>query len=79
MTTLRKRKAVKQINRKVILNIFRNSGEISVSELSKKVDLSKTTLMKIINYYIGKGLGSGVIMENEIKRGGMCMQKKRFV
>jgi len=56
MTTLRKRKAVKQINRKVILNILRNSGEISVSELSKKVDLSKTTLMKIMNYYIGKGL-----------------------
>ncbi len=56
MTTLRKRKAVKQINRKVILNILRNSGEISIAELSKKVDLSKTTLMKIMNYYIGKGL-----------------------
>jgi len=56
MTTLRKRKAVKQINRKVILGVLRNSGEISIAELSKKVDLSKTTLMKIMNYYIGKGL-----------------------
>jgi len=56
MTTLRKRKAVKQINRKVILNILRHSGEISIAKLSKKVDLSKTALMKIMNYYIGKGL-----------------------
>jgi len=64
MVVLKKRKAVEQINRKAILSILRNSGEISVAELSKKVDLSKTTLMKIINYYIGKELGSGVIMEN---------------
>jgi len=56
MTTLKKRKAVKQINRKVILNILRNSGETSIAELSKKVDLSKTTLMNIMNYYISKGL-----------------------
>mgnify|MGYP001076259387 CR=1 FL=1 len=56
MAVLKKRKVVKQINRKTILAILRNSGEISVAELSKKVDLSKTTLMDIMNYYIGKEL-----------------------
>ena len=56
MAVLKKRKVVKQTNRKTILAILRNSGEISVAELSKKVDLSKTTLMDIMNYYIGKEL-----------------------
>ena len=56
MAVLKKRKAIKQTNRKAILGILRNSGEISVAELSKKVDLSKTTLMKIMNYHIGKEL-----------------------
>jgi predicted NBD/HSP70 family sugar kinase/predicted transcriptional regulator len=56
MTTIRKQKALKKINRKVILNILRNSGEVSISELSKKVNLSKPTLMNIMNYYINKGL-----------------------
>ncbi len=56
MIVLKKRKIIKQTNRKAILGILRNSEKISVLELSKKVDLSKTTLMKIINYYIGKGL-----------------------
>ena len=52
MPTIRKQKALKKINRKVILNILRNSGEVSISELSKKVNLSKPTLMNIMNYYI---------------------------
>ncbi len=56
MTSVRKQKTIKQINRKVILNLLRNSGELSISELSKKANLSKPTLMKIMNYYIKKGL-----------------------
>ena len=56
MFSIKKRKALKQTNRKVILNILRNSGEMSIAELSKKVSLSKPTLMNIINYYLGKGL-----------------------
>ena len=56
MTSVRKQKTLKQVNRKVILNILRNSGELLITELSKKVDLSKPTLMKIMNYYIGEGL-----------------------
>ena len=56
MKILGKQKILKSINRKVILSILRNSGEMSVAKLSKKAKLSKTTLMKIMNYYIDKGL-----------------------
>lgn len=56
MTSIRKQKTLKQINRKVILNILRNSGELSIAELSKEANLSKQTLMKIMNYYTKNGL-----------------------
>ncbi|MBM3703028.1 MAG: ROK family transcriptional regulator [Actinobacteria bacterium] len=52
MTSVKKQKTLKQANRKVILNILRDSGEISVADLSKEVNLSKPTLMTIINYYL---------------------------
>ena len=69
MTSVRKQKTLKQINRKVILNILRNSGELSISELSKKVNLSKPTLM---NYYIRNRLitiaGKGSSTEEGGKR-----------
>ncbi len=54
MTPIGKQKILKQTNRKAILNILRTSGEISVAELSSKVNLSKTTLMKIMKYYTDK-------------------------
>jgi predicted transcriptional regulator len=56
MTSVRKQKTIKQINRKVILNLLRNSGEMSISDISKKISLSKPTLMKIMNHYMKKGL-----------------------
>ena len=54
MTPIGKQKILKQTHRKAILNILRTSGEISVAELSGKVNLSKTTLMKIMKYYTDK-------------------------
>jgi predicted NBD/HSP70 family sugar kinase len=56
MIPIKKQKALKQTNRKIILNIFRNSGEISVSDLAKEVSLSKPTLITIINYYLKKDM-----------------------
>ena len=38
------------------MNVLRNCGEISVAGLSKKVNLSKQTLMKIMNYYTENGM-----------------------
>lgn len=72
MTSIRKQKTLKQINRKAILNVLRNSGKLEISELSKKVNLSKPTLMKIMNHYIKKGLviiaGKGSSTEEGGKR-----------
>jgi predicted NBD/HSP70 family sugar kinase/predicted transcriptional regulator len=56
MTSVRKQKILKQINRKIILNLLRNSDEMSISNISKKVNLSKPTLMKIMNHYIKEEL-----------------------
>jgi len=56
MTTLGKQKILKQINRKHILNMLREYDEIAIAELSEKVNLSKPTIMKIMKYYIDKGL-----------------------
>jgi len=56
MISIKKQKTLKQTNRKVILNILRDSGEISIADLSKEVNLSKPTLMTIINYYLKNGL-----------------------
>jgi N-acetylglucosamine repressor len=55
MVTLGKQKILKQINRKHILNLMRSSDELSVSDISAQVNLSKPTLMKIMKYYVDKG------------------------
>ncbi|MGM0365358.1 MAG: ROK family protein [Actinomycetota bacterium] len=56
MAILSKQKLLKQNNRKAILNILRKSKGMAVAELSTKANLSKTTLMKIMNYYVKKDL-----------------------
>jgi len=70
MTFVRKQKTLKQINRKVILNILRNSGELSIAELSKEVNLSKPTLMTIMNYYIENKLVVIAGKGNSTEEGG---------
>ena len=70
MTSVRKQKTLKQINRKVILNILRNSGELSIAELSKEVNLSKPTLMTIMNYYIENKLVVIAGKGNSTEEGG---------
>lgn len=54
-----KPKTLKKSNRKTILNLLRSSEETTVNEIHKQAGLSKTTVMKIINYY----LQSGFILE----------------
>ncbi len=70
MVVIRKQKTLKYTNRKAILEILRCSGEMSIAELSKKVKLSKTTLMKIMNYYIKKGLVINVGKGRSTEEGG---------
>ena len=70
MESANKRKTLKQMNRKIILNIMRNSKELSISDLSKKVNLSKPTLIKIINFYKNKGLVNTIGKGNSTQEGG---------
>lgn len=70
MIPVKKQKTLKQTNRKVILNILRDSGEISVANLSKEVNLSKPTLMTIINYYLKKGLVVNMGKGDSTEEGG---------
>jgi predicted NBD/HSP70 family sugar kinase len=61
-----KPKTLKRNNRKVILDYLRAAGETTVAEISAYIELSKTTVMKIIEYYVkenivlplGKGLST---------------------
>ncbi len=70
MIPIKKPKTLKQTNRKVILSILRYSGEVSIADLSRKVNLSKPTLMAIIDYYLKKGLVVNVGKGNSTEEGG---------
>ncbi len=50
-----KPRTLKKNNRRVVLDLLRNSGEMTVAEISERVSLSKTTIMKIIDYLTGTG------------------------
>ena len=61
-----KPKVLKRNNRKTILDLLRSSETTTVADISKKVGLSKTTVMKILEYYtnqklilkVGKGIST---------------------
>lgn len=50
-----KPKSLKKSNRKTILNFLRSVEDTTVNEIHNFVGLSKTTVMKIINYYLESG------------------------
>lgn len=51
MKLISKRKIISLANRKIVLKILHDSDGLSISELARKVNFSKPTLMKIMNYY----------------------------
>jgi predicted NBD/HSP70 family sugar kinase len=55
MPSAGKPRSLKQRNRRIIINLLRNAGELSVAEISQQVRLSKTTVMKILNFYVEEG------------------------
>ncbi len=67
-----KPKALKRNNRKAILDFLRNSDQMSASDISEKIGLSRTTVMKIVEYFLDKGLvvqsGKGVSTEEGGKK-----------
>ncbi len=78
MIPIRKQKAIKHTNRKIILNIFRNSGVIAVSDLAKEVNLSKPTLITVINYYLKKGMVINAGKGSSTEEGGKKPNIYRF-
>lgn len=67
-----KPKALKRNNRRAILDILRISDQMSASELSEQIGLSRTTVMKILEYFLAKGFvvqsGKGVSTEEGGKK-----------
>ncbi len=67
-----KPKTIRKNNLKIILDIYRDNREMTVAELTKKVKLSRTTVMKLNEKLIQKGLvesaGKGTSTEEGGKR-----------
>jgi predicted NBD/HSP70 family sugar kinase len=49
------RVSIKQSNRKVILDMFRDSSVLSVADVSSKTGISKPTVQKVINHFTQSG------------------------
>lgn len=47
---------IKYNNQKLVMSLFRYSGKLSVSEISERANLSKTTITKIVGELLRKGL-----------------------
>jgi len=66
------RVSVKQHNRKVILDLFRKSEILSVSELAEETRISKPTVQKVIDFFEEKGIlifeGKGISSSDGGKR-----------
>ncbi len=81
-TNLEAKVSVKQSNRKQILDFMRDSGEVSVAEISEKVKTSKPTVKKVVDYYIGKNMvletGKGSSSEEGGKKPNLFTFNKEF-
>lgn len=51
-----KRRSVKQNNRKVILDFVRGLGEFSIADVSEQTGISKTTVKKVLDFFMDRDL-----------------------
>lgn len=65
-------------NRKVVLDIIKSSNEITVSQISKKIQLSKTTLWKIIDHFQKQNLIINTGKAKSSDEGGKKPELYRF-
>ena len=49
-------KNIKYLNKKLVINLFRKNTALSITDVSKSIKLSKTTVIKIFEYLIQKEL-----------------------
>jgi len=52
MGDIKQRRPSKQNNRKIILDFMRNNGMVSIADISYQVNISKTTVKKVIDFYL---------------------------
>ena len=56
MVTPGKPKLLKLRNRAAVLGLFRNAGNLTVAEISDRLKISKTTIIKILDYLLRTGI-----------------------
>ncbi|MDA3959060.1 ROK family protein [Oceanispirochaeta sp.] len=76
------RRTVKQNNRKVILDLIRKVQVFSIADISLETGISKTTVKKVLDYYIGnmlvKEAGKGGSSDEGGKRPSLFQFNKDF-
>lgn len=73
-----KPRTLKRNNRRLILDLVRRTGEITVADISRTISLSKTTVMKIIEYYLKKKMILSAGKGESTMEGGKKPQLFRF-
>lgn len=63
-------KTLKFRNRRLVLSFMRNSGAVSVNEISRETGLSKMTVHKIIDHYLKEGMISNAGKGGSTEEGG---------
>ena len=76
--TSRKTRSIKSNNRKKVLDLIRNLGDVSIAELSIKSGISKPTVKKIVDYYLYKNLIISVGKGNSTDEGGKKPELYKF-
>lgn len=56
MDTPGKPKLLKLRNRAAVVGLFRNAGNLTIAEISDSLKISKTTIIKILNYLLREGI-----------------------
>jgi predicted NBD/HSP70 family sugar kinase len=77
-----KPKILKKNNRRLVLDLLRKSGGLTIPEISKETMVSKTTIIKIIDHFTGTGIvlfeGKGESTGEGGKRPGIFKFNERY-
>ena len=65
-----KQKILKRNNRNVVFSYMRNSGPVTIADLSEAIQLSRNTIVKIIEYYENDGFIENIGKGDSTEEGG---------
>jgi predicted transcriptional regulator len=78
MKTSGKPKSLKQLNTRVVLDLVRDRGAISISEISESIHLSKTTVKKVLDMLAAAGIVLSAGKGESTDEGGKKPELYRF-